>query len=378
MRQYLYLLFLGICFYPCQNTFAEDTNSVALHLQIYNEGICLPLVPNQPGNTTPKNYPIQVFESGGYYRNFFVSIKSDTPTAFSPRVNHLLQAGVIQLKPNTNYEILLVRYHGFNNAQPDTMRIKVKELTNNAQVMLGFKQGTFSLNKIKSFKKLTKNTDSSFDRSDENQFENTLKIERTTHYANGNLKVRVYRLAENFPLKYVQEFDSLFPENYAQGYRMEVAQAGINRRLSSIWKTGDVTKYGYWEYFEEGKRIKLELWQTYPQKQFEWHKSGELKKETHFGAINKVDRHKEYTADGKVIIEFERSATAQQDGIMDCYLFTENGMLAMCNSYASSNGVTRKDLVKRVVYYPSGQPKMEERFEGGYTVKNYNEDGTEK
>ena len=46
--------------------------------------------------------------------------------------------------------------------------------------------------------------------------------------------------------------------------------------------------------------------------------------------------------------------------------------------YNSDDGILKNELNKRTIYYPSGQIKVEENFGTYYTIKYYNEDGTER
>ena len=209
-------------------------------------------------------------------------------------------------------------------------------------------------------------------------FKNTLKLDSTAYFPNGKKKANYYLVTANFPLYYVQEFDSINPNSYAQGFRMMsnylVRGAPMNQ---SIWDNSENTKYGYWEYVENGKRIKHEMWASMCQQKFEWYPSGQLKSATHYGQSNKELKHSYYLQNGAIKEEFHvQSAT--RNSFIKSYAYSAKGIVILITTYHSINGISKQKLQKRELFYPTGKLKMEENYVGTYTITYYNEDGTKR
>ena len=145
----------------------------------------------------------------------------------------------------------------------------------------------------------------------------------------------------------------------------------------SIWANPDNTKYGYWEYFENGKRVKHEMWMSVLQEKYEWYPSGKLKFISHYGHYNKEKKHVFYLENGSIMEEFHFQTKTRRSFIKS-YEYSSLGKIILINTYNSINGITKQGLQKREVFYPSGKLKMMENFTGGYQIKYYNEDGTER
>lgn len=367
---------LGIVLLYSSNGWSQDTNSVELHLQIYDEGICYPLVKSNFYSTSRFQKSKAVFEAGAYFNTIFVEVISSDSADLKPTSNHKLQSGSLRLKPDLEYTLVISRGDGFDRANPGKMLIKIPKLKKDAQVIIPFEKGEFHLTKMEFFKELELKSQPNFRTLESKKFKSTLKLDSTAFFPNGRQKAKYYIVADNFPLYFVEEFDSINENLYSQGfhvlqnYKLDGFQHG-----RSPWINSENTKYGYWEYFENGKRVKHELWASVPQEKFEWYASGELKSESYYGHYNQGLRYVHYLANGLIKREF--SAQSQTNlGLIKSYNYSPQGILILIDIYKSSNGITKQELYKRELFYPNGKIKMKEELGGNYYIKYYNEDGT--
>ena len=231
---------------------------------------------------------------------------------------------------------------------------------------------------MKFFKTIGKNSLPDFQKTKNKELTNGLKLDSTAYYKNGKKKAKYYRFSDNFPLYFVKEFDSLISGTYSQGFRLisnyKINQIGYNPSINS---NPDVTKYGYWEYFVDEEKVKHELWASMLQEQFEWYPSGQLKFKAEFASYNKQKCHYKYLENGDIKEEF-LSQTTKRISVIRSYNYSSSGKLILINTYSSPNGIMKKELLKRELFYPSGKLKMAENFVGTYTIKYYKEDGAER
>ncbi len=358
---------------------SQDTNTVTLHMQVYDNGICLPMTPSIYYSTSRFQQSKSVFECGSYYSTVYAYVKAKDSSHLLPQSNHLTQSGSLKFNPKLDYELIFLQYEGYNRVSPDTMTIQISKLDKDAQITLPFKKGKFNLKKMPLFSELKKAASPVFLPLESKDFKKSLKLDSTAYFANGDKKAKYYIVAQNFPLYFVQEFDSIHSNNYSQGFRLLSAYniPGGIAYGQAVWANGDVTKYGYWEYFENDIRIKHELWASSLWQQFETYPSGQLKSETHYGHPNQEVMHFHYLENGKIKEEYHKQSSTHNP-ILKEYAYSPKGTLVLINSYKSTNGVTKQSLQKRELYYPSGSLKMEESFVGTYSIKYYNEDGTER
>jgi len=372
-----YFLFSSILLYST-NGYSRDTNSIALHIQLYNAGICMPMLPSVYYGTSIDQKTKSVLQSGSYYSTIYAYVNSPDNAHLMPQSNHLLQSSSLQFNPNLDYELVFLRYDGMNRNTPDSMIIKISKLDQDSQVILDFKKGNFTLKKMKLFENIKTNVDPDFRSIEKIDFKNTLKLDSTANFKNGKKKAKYYIVSENYPLYYVQEFDSVNPGSYSQDFRLlQNYNSPVAMIRQPVWANLESTKYGYWEYFENDKRIKHELWASVRQQKFEWYPSGRLKSETFLGQANKPMTYKYYLENGDLKEEFQTQSATQKSSIKT-YKYSIQGALILINTYNSSNGITKQGLRKREIFYPSGKLKMEENYGGTYTIKYYNEDGTER
>jgi antitoxin component YwqK of YwqJK toxin-antitoxin module len=359
------------------NGFTQDTNTVELHIQVYDKGVCTPLIPSIYYSTSKYQRTKSVFQGGSYYSTIYVGVNSTDSAHLLPQNNHQLLSSSLRFNPKLDYELVILHYDGFNRNSPDSTVIKISKLDKNAQLIIPLKKGKYDLKKMKYFKELKSNLAPDFRSVERKEFKNTLKLDSVARYTNGEKKAKYYIIADNFPLYFVQEFDSIHPSDYAQGYHLKNHNGGIAYPGTPIWSNAASSKYGYWEYFENDKIVKHELWASMLQEKYEWYPSGQLKYATQYGHSNKENGHVFYLENGNIKEEF-RMQTTTQSSYLKTYAYSSKGKIAILTTYNSINGLTKQDLQKRELFYPSGQLKMEENYVGAYTIKYYNEDGTER
>jgi hypothetical protein len=317
---------------------------------------------------------------GSYYSTLQVYVDSPDSAHLHPQSNHQIQAGSLNLNPKKEYQLVITRSEGFNKNTLDSMVIKIAHLDKDAQLIIPFQKGTFTLNKMKFYKELKESESPNFMNEESLPFKNTLKSVTTTFYSNGNKKAHYYQFYPNFPLYFVQEFDSVNPNHYAQGFRYINIISATNFdqfTTHSIWTNPYTNKYGYWEYFEDDKRLRLELWASTLQEKYEWYPSGSLKFSSQYGASNNLSKHTIYLENG-AIKEAYLAQTPTQNSVIKSYCYSPEGVLLLINTYNSNNGITKQGLIKRELFYPSEKLKMVEILGTNYSIKYYNEDGTER
>ena len=359
--------------------FSQDTNSVQLHMQLFDQGICLPMLESDYYSTSQYQNTKSVFKVGAYYSTIHVYIDSPDSANLFPKTNHQLQAGSLKFNPKKDYQLVIVRSVGFNRNSPDSMVIKISKLEKDAQLIIPFQKGTFTLHKMKYYKELNAGESANFVNEESLPFKINLKIDTTTYYTNGNKKANYYKFAPNFPLYFVQEFDSLYPNKYAQGFHLMTNYPKPNFSsfsYSTIWNNPNITKYGYWEYFENEKRLGLEMWASFLQQKYEWYPSWKIKYESNFGQTNKLSKHTVYLENGAIKEEFWAQTHTQRSEIKS-YVYSPEGTIILIKTYDSNNGITKQGLTKRELFYPSGKRKMVEVLGNNYNIKYYNEDGKE-
>lgn len=245
----------------------KDTST--LHIQVYVDGICIPMSKSIYYPTSKFQKSKSVLQSSLYYSTIYTSVTSLDSADLNPQSNHQLQSSSLQFDPSLEYKLIFLHYKGFDRTSVDSMVIEISKLDSDAQITLQFKKGNFKLAKMKSFKKLKNNEPPIFRINDTPPYKNALKLDSKVFFDNGKLKAKYYILYPNFPLYYVQEFDSV-NNNYAQGFRLLQNNNAINIGYAqSIWANDDYSKHGYWEYFENGVRIKHEMWSSMLQEKYE-------------------------------------------------------------------------------------------------------------
>ncbi len=370
-----YLLFCSILLYTTYGN-SQNTDTVELHIQVYDQGICIPMLESNYYKTSCYQRTKSVLQSGDYYSTINAYVNSPDSADLRPQSNHQLQSSSLQFNPTLDYELVFLRYNGFDRSSPDSMVIKISQLDKSAQLTLLFKKGKFTLEKMKLFRKLKPNASPDFKAS--KSYKTTLRIDSTAHFTNGKTKARYFVVHPNFPLYYVQEFDSINPSCFAQGFRLISNYNGPKvPTYQSTWGNTENTKYGYWEYFEHGNRVKHELWASRLQQKFEWFPSGQLKFAMQFNGSNNNMSYIHYLKNGDIKEEYQTKTTTRSSFIKS-YTYSPQRKVILINTYNSTNGITKQGLQKRALFYPSGKLKMVENYIGTYSIKYYNEDGTEK
>lgn len=356
----------------------EDSNKVKLHIQLYDAGICRSMTPLVYSSTSRYQKTKSVFQSGAYYSTMYAGVCSADSSDLSPEINHERQSISLLFNPKLDYKLVLLRYNGFDRSAPDSMVIKISKLNTDAQLIIPFKKGKFSLQKMKHFKKLKTGMYPEFRTTEATRFKNSLKLDSTAYFSNGKTKAKYYLLYPNFPLYFVREFDQKNLNCYAQGFRLIQNQniEGFSYG-QGIWSDQNTTKYGYWEYFENDKRVKHEMWASVLQEKFEWYLSGQLKYATYSTQPNREIKHIHYLENGAIEKEFYTNPTSKKSYIRR-YSYSPQGKIILISTYESSNGISKQGLRKRELFYPSGKLKMEENHTDGYSIKYYNEDGSER
>jgi len=372
-----YLLFTSLVLHAGR-AMSQKKQTTTLHIQVYDEGVCLPMLKSNFYNTTKYQQTKSILQSGLYFSTILVYLNSLDSADLNPQTNHLLQSSSIQFNPTLDYELVFLRSHGFNRSSPDSMVIKISKLDKDAQLLLPFKKGEFKLKKMKHYSELKNTASPHFNPEELNISKPSLKLDSTAFFANGRIKAKYFMVDAQFPLYYVQEYDSSNPATYAQGYHLLTNyKIGKTTNLQSVWANRGRTKYGYWEYFEKNKRIKHELWAAILQQKFEWFPAGQLKFATHYGHANKEIKHTYYLENGAIKEEFHMQS-ASRNSFIKQYIYAVQGHVVLINTYSSKNGITTQGLQKRELFYPSGKHKMVENFQGTYAIKYYNKDGTER
>ena len=357
---------------------SQGTKRKTLHLQVYTEGVCLPMTKAVNYEVNRTRIAKNLLQSYGYYSTIYAIINSKDSGDFNPQSNHQLQSSSISLDSERQYELILLNYRGFIHPNPDSMVISISKLETDAQVIIAFKKGRFSLKKMKLYKKLNPEQFPNFNSLNKAVSRNTLKLDSMAYFKNGKIKAKYYRFADNFPLYFVEEFDFINPRTYSCGFRLiQNYSSPFGYQNKPIWGNTDVTKYGYWKYFVNGEKIGHELWASTLQEKYQWHSNGQLKYASKIGYSNKPRYYICYHESGKIKEEFIAKTTKNNPSIKK-YHYSKEGKLLLINTYYSNNGISKQSLIKREIFYPSGKLKMEENFLRVYTIKYYNEDGTER
>lgn len=354
----------------------QDTNSVELHFQVFDKGICMPMARSEYYNASRFYDSKAIFKSSAYYSTMHIYLDSKDSAELLPMVNHMTQSSSIRLNPNLKYRLVLLNTNGFFRTEQDSMVIDINKLSDDSQVELTFKKGKFSLDDFESFRKLNKNEVPDFSSEEEVNYKRKLKLDSTTYYENGKVQAKYFNIYKGYPLCFVQEFDSVNPQIYSQGCRLSPFTNDQSTGRYSVWSNDNTTKYGYWEYFENGIRTKHEYWASVLTNQYEWYNSGKLKSCTNYARANKENMHEFYHENGKLKESFFMGSRNQQSELKR-YSYSPEWKLIMITSYNSATGKTTQGVQKRKIFYPSGQLKMEENFISTYSIKYYNEDGTE-
>jgi len=275
-------------------SFAQDTNTVELHLQIYDQGVCIPMHESIYYSTSKFQKSKQVFQCGSYYSTLYVYVNSTDSAHLLPQSYHQHQSGSLKFNPQLNYELVFLRSNGFNRNTPDSMIIEISKLDKDAQITLPFKKGRFKLKKMDLFQGLESNGTPDFKKSSIDVGKQKMKLDSTAYFDNGKKKAEYFIYAKDFPLYYVKEYDATNPDNYSQGFRLLTSYKIPNTEFflgNSIWTNADYTKYNYWEYFENGACVKHELWASVMQHKHEWYPSGQIKSTLQSGQTNKASKY---------------------------------------------------------------------------------------
>lgn len=377
IRNFYVLICCGFLLFSSK-TIAQESRLVDLHFQIYDQGICLPLQVSPYYSTSQFQATKRVFASAAHYSTLHVFVNSADSADLNPQVNHKTQSSALSLKSLQTYDLVVLRQKGYNTNEIDSMVIKIASLDSNAQLLIPFQKGTFDLDEMSGFNTFKSDRIPSFSTYEGKDATKLLKLDSTAYYNNGRIKAKFYEYAEHYPLYYVQEFDSIQEESYAQGFHLLSNYNGPVISVNhSVWTNNDNTKYGYWECFEKGKRKKHEFWASVPYEKYEWYASGELKSETTIGNYGQGMKYAQYLENGLIKEEFHTHSQTNI-GAIKSYAYSSKGELVMISTYKSSNGITKQELIERSLFYPSGQLKLEEQLGTSYSIKHYNEDGTEK
>lgn len=372
-KQFILYIIVALTSIKC---YCQDTNAVELHIKFYSKGVCQPMLKSNHYSTSIYQKTKQVFQSGVYYSNLFTYVTSTDIGDLKPKINHELQASSIELNPNLDYEILLIRTYGFDRIKSDSMVIMISKLNNDAQVALNFESGKFNLEKMEFFKKIKPNSHPKFKSKKDLGIKNTLKLDSISYFANGHIKSKYFQTSFKNLLFFVQEFDSLNPGSYSEGYQL--FPNGINssiKKIQPIWTEPENTKQGYWRYFEDSRLKKHEFWTGTLRETFEWHPNGKVKLATSW--TNPTTKDSYFTEKGQIKREFFLVPKTRKTFLRE-YAYSSKGDVILISTYKSRNGITKQELSKRELFYPSGRPKTIENFEGLYNIKYYNEDGTER
>lgn len=378
MNRITYLFLICFSLLCAKQGLSQDTNQVKLHIQLYSQGICIPMMAANSYSTSKYRHTKSVLQSGAYYSNIFAFVNSPDSAHLNPTVNHQLQSSSVSFNPELDYELVIIRYEGFNRVEPDSMVIKISKLKQDAQLIIPFKKGHYALHKMDFYKPLKSNTPPNFKAVEQKDFKIKLKLDSTAYFPNGDPKAKYYQLYKNYPLYYVVEFDPVQFTHYSQGLRLVHAgnQIGL-QGYQSVWASSDNTKYGYWEYYEDDKVVKHEMWASFCQGKYEWYPAGQLKSATELGQSNKKRSYTRYLENGKILEDYQINP-ATRYGEITVYSYSSKGVLLLKTTHHSSNGITKQGIVKRALFYPSGQLKIEENFIGTYTIKYFNEDGSQR
>jgi hypothetical protein len=379
MNRIIQYIFYSVILLQSALVIAQESNSVELHFQIYDEGICIPMSINYHHNSTKNQEKRLVFNTGFNLNRFYVSIKVKDSSDLKPNTNHKLKSSSLTLKSNLDYEIEILKYSNTDGKEEKKMNIKVSELKSDAQVIILLNKGEYKLNEMKHFKLIERNTSPDFKSKDRKAIKHTLKLDSTSYYANKKKKANFYIFPGTNNLYFTEEFDSINERKNAQGVRL--IQPNHNNLVwskQSVWADSDNTKCGYWDYFENDTLAKHELWASVIQERFEWYPEGQLKSESYFVRSNDELKHAYYLKNGAIKEIFTVDPTTKLSQIKT-YAYSPDGTVVLINTYKSLNGIIKQGLIKRELFYPSGKLKMEENLgQRNYSIKYYNEDGTER
>ena len=379
MIQFIHHILLGIILFYSLNGITQSMNSIELHFQIYDQGICYPMEQSVKYNSSQHLKTKTVLQSSAYYSTIYAEVISKDTADIKPQINHELQSSSLKFNPNLDYELIIYKYDGFDRAEHESMVIKISKLDYNAQLIIPFKKGEYNLDELKYFKDLDSNTQPNFrEITKDKDLKNNLNLDSTAYFLKGDIKAEYYKISGNFPLYFVKEFDSLNKDLHAQGLRLLTNYNHITEQsYQSIWADSDNTKYGYWEYFENVKCVKHEFWAPAMSHQYTYYPSGHLKTSIDLGRSNNSAKYTYYLENGLIIEESEKIEQTRQY-LIKSNIYSKDGTLVQINTFKSLNGFTKQDLYKREIFYPSGKIKIEEILQGTYLIKYYNEDGTEK
>ncbi|RFC53161.1 hypothetical protein [Brumimicrobium aurantiacum] len=372
------ILLVALMLHP-DISFGQNDNTSQLHIKLVHDGITYPLIVSN-NYPTSKNYKIRtVFSTSTYYSRIYILLKSKDTSDVFPKENHKIQSGRLSLKSDQNYQLKIIKQDGFNLNIQDSMVISIKKLEKDAQLILDFKKGKYQLEKMKTFQTLKKSELPHFNSYNFQEHKIKLKLDSTAYFKNGNVSVKYFLVTKNFPLIYVQEFDSINPSKFAQGFRLITAYKhpqGPQINLGN-WTQNSNNKYGYWEYFQNENKYKHEFWSSVLLESYEWFNPKKLKEVYTFQQRNYNTTIKVYFKNGLLKSEFTRIHQPYSAELKE-YNYNEEQNLILLNVYHSDDGILKNKLKKRLIYYPTGKLKMEEKFDSQYNIKYYNEDGTER
>ncbi len=374
-----FLLFLAFLI----GSYCHAGNTVKLYLQVCNQGVIVPLYKSNSYMLYPNEHQ-QLFACESYYHTLNISIRTKDSTHLNPTSDHKLQAGLIEINKDQEYELEISRKKGFDNTSGlEYMKVQISKLNTNGQVIIPFKEGAYKLKEMKFFDPLDLGESPDFF-SSRAAFKNEMKLDSTSHYTNGSVKAKYFIQYPNYPLYYVEEFDSISKEMTAAGFRMLIKQVdywAINKK--AVWSNTNLNKYGYWEYFKEGVRTKHELWAGGLMEEFHWYSVGKLKYEFHQSTPYPQNKDSEvlkfahYLSNGNMDHRCF-SNNSNRSSFLEFYTYDNKGRILLLERYSCIDGISPEKLIHRSLYYPNGQLKMSEEIKPSYQIKYFNNDGTEK
>jgi hypothetical protein len=358
-------------------------DAVKLYFQVYNQGVIIPLYPSNSYGLYP-NQKQQIFACGTYYHTLNISVKTKDSTHLNPTSNHKIQAAFIEIQKDEVYELEISRKKGFDNTGGlEYMKIEISKLNTDGQLIIPFKAGTYKLKEMKFFDPLDIGESPDFF-SSRAAFKNEMKVDSTSRYSNGSLKAKYYEQYPNYPLYYVEEYDSITKELIASGFRLMIAQVDYwATTKKAVWSNSDLNKHGYWEYFKDGVRTKHKLWAGGLMEEFHWYSAGKLKYEFHQSTPYPIKNDSEvlkfayYYPNGNI---YRRcfSEKSSRTSFLEFYTYDKKGRILLLERYTCIDGVSPEKLIHRNLYHSNGRLKMSEEFSPSYQIKYFNPDGTEK
>ncbi|PKR79805.1 hypothetical protein CW751_13320 [Brumimicrobium salinarum] len=349
-------------------------NEHQLHFQLKSNGISIPLIKSNRYETTQIGEIKKVFESGTYYRLFEVEVITNDTSDLVPVSNHKWQSAALTLRVKEKYQVIISSSEGNLNQAPKKMILDISHFKNNAQVVIDFKKGEFELKKLESYSII--DTVPNFEVKKGDEVKINLKAHQTFRFSNGEKKAVYYKLSEDFPLYYVQEFDSIQQGKFAQGMRLIQGElSDINSECNTpLTSEEHQNKYGYWEYFAENAMVKLAYFSYNLREKYEWFPIGELKSELIINNANKIQKNVSYLENGQIKSELLQQNGGNQYRITYNF-YLDNGKLIMRKVYHSSNGINKEKLIERTTFYDSGELRMHETLGKNYNIRKYDKDG---